>query len=87
MSTLKQGSTGSEVRTLQDNLKKLGFALETDGSYGERTRNSVITLQTIFGYDVDGLAGTATLKLVEQQVGYGWNLQAARKAFGDAAKS
>ncbi|MEY4579022.1 MAG: hypothetical protein RL701_3725 [Pseudomonadota bacterium] len=87
MSTLKKGSTGTEVRTLQDGLKKLGFAIESDGSYGDRTQHSVITLQTIFGYDVDGLAGPATLKLVDQQVGFGWNLQAARKAFGDAAKS
>ena len=87
MSTLKHGSTGTEVRTLQDSLKKLGFAIETDGTFGERTRNSVITLQTIFGYDVDGLVGPATLKLLDQQIGYGWNLQAARKAFAESAKS
>jgi len=80
MSVLKRGSSGTEVRTLQDSLKKLGFSLETDGSYGEHTQNSVITLQTIFGYDVDGMVGPATQKLVDQQLGYGWNVQAARKA-------
>lgn len=77
---LKRGSSGNDVKTLQDNLKKLGFALETDGSFGERTHNSVITLQTVFGYDVDGIVGPATHKLIDQQVGYGWNLQAARNA-------
>jgi peptidoglycan hydrolase-like protein with peptidoglycan-binding domain len=81
MTILKRGSSGNEVRGLQDNLKKLGFAIDADGSFGERTHNSIITLQTIFGYDVDGMVGPATLKLVDQQLGYGWNLQAAQKAF------
>lgn len=85
MTTLKRGSSGNEVRSLQENLKKLGFSLAVDGSFGEHTHNSVITLQTIFGYDVDGMVGPATLKLVDQQVGYGWNLQAAQKAFVHAA--
>lgn len=81
MAVLKRGSSGDEVRTLQNNLKQLGFAIDADGAFGERTHNSVITLQTIFGYDVDGLVGPATTKLVEQQLGYGWNLQAAQKAY------
>jgi peptidoglycan hydrolase-like protein with peptidoglycan-binding domain len=81
MSSLKRGSSGNDVRSLQDNLKNLGFALESDGSFGERTHNSVITLQTVFGYDVDGVVGPATHKLIEQQLGYGWNLQEARKAY------
>jgi peptidoglycan hydrolase-like protein with peptidoglycan-binding domain len=85
MTTLKRGSSGTEVRSLQENLKKLGFSIDVDGSFGDRTHNSVITLQTIFGYDVDGMVGPATLKLVDQQVGYGWNLQAAQKAFVHAA--
>jgi peptidoglycan hydrolase-like protein with peptidoglycan-binding domain len=86
MSDLKKGSSGAEVKALQDNLKKLGFAIDADGIFGDKTHNSVITLQTVFGYDVDGIAGAATQKLAEQQVGYGWSLVAARKAFNkDAA--
>jgi len=81
MSVLKKGSSGEEVRSLQTNLTKLGFAIDADGIFGDRTHNSIITLQTVFGYDVDGLAGPATQKLAEQQVGYGWSLVAARKAF------
>jgi hypothetical protein len=38
-------------------------------------------MQTIFGYDVDAMVGPATQKLLEQQAQYGWNLQAAQKAF------
>ena len=81
MSVLKKGSQGDDVRQLQGKLKGLGFAIESDGIFGEKTHNAVITLQTVFGYDQDGLAGPATLKLVDQQAGYGWNLEAARKAF------
>jgi hypothetical protein len=53
MSSLKRGSSGNDVRSLQ----------------------------TVFGYDVDGVVGPATHKLIEQQLGYGWNLQEARKAY------
>jgi peptidoglycan hydrolase-like protein with peptidoglycan-binding domain len=84
MSVLKQGSRGDEVRTVQSGLKKLGFAIEADGIFGEKTHAAIITLQTVFGYDGDGLVGPATLKLIEQQTGYGWNLLAARNAHDNA---
>ena len=80
-SILKKGSSGDEVRSLQNNLKKLGFTIESDGIFGEKTHNAIITIQTILGYDVDGMAGPATQKLIETQAGYGWNVEAARKAF------
>lgn len=79
MSILKKGSSGAEVKTLQAGLQKLGFAIESDGIFGDKTHNAIITLQSVFGYDVDGMAGPATSKLVEQQVGYGWTLEGARK--------
>ena len=46
-----------------------------------RAHVSANSVRTVFGYDQDGIAGPATLKLVDQQAGYGWNLEAARKAF------
>jgi peptidoglycan hydrolase-like protein with peptidoglycan-binding domain len=85
MAVLKQGSRGDEVRTMQEKLKQLGFSIDADGIFGDKTHAAIITLQTVFGYDTDGLAGPATLKLIEQQAGYGWNLAAARKAFGNAS--
>jgi peptidoglycan hydrolase-like protein with peptidoglycan-binding domain len=84
---LKQGSRGDEVRTIQDKLKKLGFTIESDGIFGGKTHAAVITLQTVFGYDVDGDVGPATQKLIDQQVGYGWNLESARAARGQGAAS
>lgn len=59
MGLLKQGNRGDEVRTVQDKLKKLGFAIDADG-IGEKTHVAIITLQTIFGYD---MLGPATLLL------------------------
>jgi peptidoglycan hydrolase-like protein with peptidoglycan-binding domain len=81
MSVLKNGSKGDDVKAMQTTLTKLGFTLAADGIFGEKTHNAIITMQTIFGYDADGLAGPATLKLLEQQAGYGWNLALAQKAF------
>lgn len=77
---LKKGSKGSAVVELQQGLQRLGFTIEADGQFGDITHNTVIALQTIFGYDVDGMAGPATQKLVQTQVGYGWNLERARKS-------
>lgn len=81
MSVLRKGSNGQPVEHLQEKLTQLGFTLDVDGIFGDQTHNSVITLQTIFGYDVDGAVGPATMKLIDAQVGYGWNVVAARKAF------
>jgi peptidoglycan hydrolase-like protein with peptidoglycan-binding domain len=81
MSILKTGSRGDEVKAMQGTLSKLGFNVEADGIFGVKTHAAIITMQTIFGYDPDGLAGPATLKLLEQQAGYGWNLKLAQKAY------
>lgn len=78
---LRKGENGAAVSELQTNLVKLGFKLNVDGDFGENTHNAVITLQNIFGYDVDGIVGPGTEELIKAQVGYGWNLEAARKAF------
>ena len=80
MQTMRKGSKGEEVRALQGNLKKLGFPIQDDGIYGDSTYNSVITVQSIFGYDVDGLVGPATEKLIDKQLARGWKLEAARNA-------
>jgi peptidoglycan hydrolase-like protein with peptidoglycan-binding domain len=82
MAILKQGSRSDEVRAVQEKLKKLGFMVEADSVFGPKTHAAVIALQTVFGYDIDGDVGPATLKLLDQQVGYGWSLEAARNAHG-----
>ncbi len=60
--TLKKGSTGSTVRTLQTKLKNWGYYTGTvDGIYGTQTVNAVKYFQRKNGLTADGIAGTKTL--------------------------
>jgi peptidoglycan DL-endopeptidase CwlO len=77
MSTLlKYGAKGDQVLALQNKLGKLGFGAEADGHYGPATRSAVEDLQSLFGYDIDGEVGDATAKLIDAQLGYGFNADA-----------
>ena len=54
------------------------FKPERDGLFyaeifGPITEWAIKNVQAMFGYNVDGLAGDGTLKLIDAQVGYGWN--------------
>jgi hypothetical protein len=60
--------------------------VKTDGIFGDDTETAVRELQTMFGYDVDGIVGPGTSKLIEQQIGYGWNKNAP-DAFQKAQKA
>ena len=60
--TLEMGSTGSEVRRLQQKLKDLGYLSgSVDGSFGVATQAAVIAFQKNNNLTADGKAGTATL--------------------------
>lgn len=72
-SVLKNGSSGGEVTSLQQNLVQLGFAIEADGKFGPKTEHAVKELQTAFGYTVDGKVGDGTQFLIKQQLGLNWN--------------
>ncbi|MFT3922174.1 MAG: peptidoglycan-binding protein [Myxococcales bacterium] len=76
--TLKQGAHGAQVSYLQRRLNALGFKVAVDGQYGSQTDLSVRKLQEAFGYDVDGMVGPATHKLINAQIGYGWNVNQPR---------
>ena len=59
----KYGSTGSEVRTIQEKLKRWGYySGNVDGIYGSQTVAAVKKFQQKNGLAVDGIAGTQTLK-------------------------
>ncbi|AKF03877.1 peptidoglycan-binding domain-containing protein [Sandaracinus amylolyticus] len=70
---LKRGMRGDDVRDVQEKLHRLGFDVKADGIFGEETERAVHRLQTLFGYTVDGLVGDGTKKLMDAQIGYGWN--------------
>ena len=59
----KYGSRGSEVRTIQEKLKRWGYYNgNVDGIYGSQTTAAVKSFQRKNGLTVDGIAGTNTLR-------------------------
>lgn len=60
MATLKQGSTGSDVTSLQKKLNSLGYSLSEDGIYGSKTAAAVRDYQSKNGLATDGIVGSKT---------------------------
>ena len=59
----KYGSRGTEVKTIQEKLKRWGYYTgNVDGIYGSLTVTAVKKFQQKNGLTVDGIAGTNTLK-------------------------
>ena len=58
---LQYGDTGSEVKTLQTKLNKVGYKLAVDGSYGDATKAAVKSFQTKYKLEIDGIAGKNTI--------------------------
>lgn len=53
---------GQDVRALQVALLEEGIKVSTDGVFGPKTRDAVITFQKKRGLSADGIAGPATSK-------------------------
>ncbi|MGD2351923.1 N-acetylmuramoyl-L-alanine amidase [Bacillus subtilis] len=65
---LSKGDTGAAVKELQEDLIKLGYKLPkygADGSYGDETVQAVKKLQKDNKIAVDGLAGNATMQIID----------------------
>ena len=63
--TLKKGSTGEDVKKLQQALIDLGYLSDTaDGTFGTKTQDAVTLFQAVNGLDADGLAGAKTQALL-----------------------
>lgn len=59
--TLKNGSTGEAVKTLQARLNELGYSCGiVDGVFGAKTVAAVKSFQTANGLTADGIVGTQT---------------------------
>lgn len=71
--SLRQGSHGDSVATLQTDLAKLGFtdahgrALHPDGAFGPGTKAAVQSFQRDQGLNDDGVVGPATRKILEEK--------------------
>jgi len=60
-STIRQGSTGTAVRELQQALVNKGYSLSVDGVFGPMTKSAVMSFQSSVGITVDGVVGPVTL--------------------------
>ena len=68
-SSLKLGSTGKAVSSLQENLKRLDYYYgSVSGHYGGLTRAAVTKFQRANGLTADGVAGKKTIAAVEAAV-------------------
>lgn len=62
LATSRRGSSGSEVRQIQEKLKRWGYySGSVDGIYGSKTEEAVKKFQRSNGLTADGIAGKATL--------------------------
>jgi hypothetical protein len=57
---LRQGSQGTHVRTIQQRLKDLGYAMTIDGIFGPGTREVVVAFQRKKNLLADGMVGPKT---------------------------
>ena len=67
---LKQGSSGSDVTTLQKKLKNWGYySGSVDGIFGSKTKEAVKYFQRKNGLTVDGIVGKNTLAALGMSLG------------------
>lgn len=67
--TYRQGSTGEQVRTIQDKLKRWGYYDgAVDGIFGSGTRKAVVAFQKKNGLAADGIVGPNTLRALGMNV-------------------
>lgn len=66
---LQSGCSGSNVTKLQKDLNTImNCSLDTDGIYGNLTKNCVISFQNKYGLTADGIAGYSTLTKLASEI-------------------
>ena len=67
---LAVGDKGSDVKSLQTKLNKVGYKLEVDGIYGDNTLKAVKSFQTKYKkeLEVDGVAGKNTITKLDSVI-------------------
>ena len=69
MITVRRGSRGNEVKTLQTYLNKIGnYKLAIDGIFGAATEKAVKDYQQKKNLSIDGIVGPATWKALETDI-------------------
>lgn len=66
-SQLQTGSTGDEVRDLQEILLALGYDIgAADGAFGPSTERAVVAIQSSAGITADGIVGPSTWQAIDE---------------------
>jgi putative chitinase len=66
---LRSGDRGDAVTKLQKELIEAGFAVQSDGDFGEHTKSAVIAFQTRNGLTPDGVVGSQTWAALRANTG------------------
>lgn len=83
---LKVGSYGDNVKTLQDALSKLGFAVDADGDFGRGTKKAVAEFQKSAGLKADGVVGEDTFDAVMKAAQGGAKVGSAGSAASEGGR-
>jgi len=70
MASLAEGSTGTQVKRLQEVLNHIGPppSLKVDGIFGAKTKARVVAVQQKFGLKTDGIVGPVTSRALVSTV-------------------
>jgi peptidoglycan hydrolase-like protein with peptidoglycan-binding domain len=63
---LNKGMNSPEVLKVQKLLNQMGYPVEQDGLFDERTFREVVRFQRDFGLNADGIVGPRTMALLFQ---------------------
>ncbi len=86
--TLRYGDRGSLVKTLQNNLKKLGYFSGTaTGEFGDVTKQSVIKFQKAYSLTADGIANAKTLSKISAAISAKSSSSGGSKASSSSSSS
>ena len=87
-STVRSGSSGTDVRTLQTMLNKVsGAGLSVDGVFGANTQAALKRYQSANGLTADGIAGSQTWAKLSSQYNAGWEIQMPSSVSVEKGKS
>ena len=67
--TLRKGDSGKDVIELQTLLNELGYNLDVDGKFGDKTKNAVKMFQRSKGLTEDGVVGEQTWDALKKSAG------------------
>lgn len=87
-SVLKFGTKSDAVRTLQENLKTLGYySGSITGNFGSLTKEAVYNFQKSTGLTADGVAGTKTLAMITSKLSGGSSSSGSSSGSSSSASS